>query len=676
MSTGPSICPNVGCDFGVCGEPIDDFPCIDPDGFDTSIQTVAVGVRESTGESDGDIDTCVDMAKTQNLASSGLLAEMVCVNNKLSVDYVECDCQNGICVSSALECTNDAQCQPGKGCWENKCVDYSANFCISYYQGQGKTEDYFNPICACLDDSSEGELSMSKQSCENLFGQGEESQCPTGQFFDYVSDTCVISCPVGTTLVDWGPDNQRFSCVSDVPTCTDTDLIEDGTTDKYNNIFVKGTGYGMNIKTGVIATIIDQCDENGDLDENVCVVDETGLTFLDGFTTTCANGCQNGACLAESVDCGIEGDYNADGKVDVKDVLCSLNASVGKDVSVCNIAGSGCMDLNGDGIVDISDVVLTKNACVAACAGDVTCEAACPDSDADNQDTDGDGISDATDVCPNDATNTCNACSADTDCSGAEVCLQTVCTILNDGSVTEGEDCTQDIQCQGSLTCQEGLCEPVATTDTDGDGIPDEIDGDDDNDGVNDPEDNCPLVANANQLDTDGDGIGNACDGDDDNDGVNDPEDNCPLDATNVCDLGDQTDNDANGDGIHDTTGDIVSGEEINIALFDGFTVVKSTDALIVGKKYTIQITIQPNVALPADHLARAIISYNNFPKDTFTSIRPALIANGKETITFDHTLTSQGGFTVNAMVWDDYLILGESTTGLVDLKTKEYGQS
>ena len=34
--------------------------------------------------------------------------------------------------------------------------------------------------------------------------------------------------------------------------------------------------------------------------------------------------------------------------------------------------------------------------------------------------------------------------------------------------------------------------------DTDGDGIPDGID-------------NCPLVANADQLDTDGDGIGNAC---------------------------------------------------------------------------------------------------------------------------------------------------------------------
>jgi WD40-like Beta Propeller Repeat/Thrombospondin type 3 repeat len=48
-------------------------------------------------------------------------------------------------------------------------------------------------------------------------------------------------------------------------------------------------------------------------------------------------------------------------------------------------------------------------------------------------------------------------------------------------------------------------------------------------DGVPDELDNCPKAANSGQTDTDGDGAGNACDADDDNDGVNDSRDLCPL---------------------------------------------------------------------------------------------------------------------------------------------------
>jgi uncharacterized protein (TIGR03382 family) len=48
--------------------------------------------------------------------------------------------------------------------------------------------------------------------------------------------------------------------------------------------------------------------------------------------------------------------------------------------------------------------------------------------------------------------------------------------------------------------------------DTDKDGKGDACDGDDDGDGVADIEDNCPLVANPGQADSDGDGKGDACD--------------------------------------------------------------------------------------------------------------------------------------------------------------------
>jgi hypothetical protein len=73
-------------------------------------------------------------------------------------------------------------------------------------------------------------------------------------------------------------------------------------------------------------------------------------------------------------------------------------------------------------------------------------------------------------------------------------------------------------------------------------GIPD-VDSDDD--GVADASDNCPAVANPDQIDSDGDGTGNACDIDDDNDSVLDSTDNCPL-VTNA----EQTDTD--GDGLGD----------------------------------------------------------------------------------------------------------------------------
>lgn len=66
-----------------------------------------------------------------------------------------------------------------------------------------------------------------------------------------------------------------------------------------------------------------------------------------------------------------------------------------------------------------------------------------------------------------------------------------------------------------------------------------------DGDGVADGVDNCPLVANANQLNTDGDSMGDLCDSDIDNDGVLNGVDNCPANA-NV------TQADIDGDGIGD----------------------------------------------------------------------------------------------------------------------------
>lgn len=100
--------------------------------------------------------------------------------------------------------------------------------------------------------------------------------------------------------------------------------------------------------------------------------------------------------------------------------------------------------------------------------------------------------------------------------------------------------------------------------DVDFDGIGDACRGDLDSDGVPDAIDNCPATPNPippdadSQPDADRDGIGDACDDDSDGDGLGDLEDNCPLienpdqidsDGDGV---GDACENDFDGDGVQD----------------------------------------------------------------------------------------------------------------------------
>ena len=87
-------------------------------------------------------------------------------------------------------------------------------------------------------------------------------------------------------------------------------------------------------------------------------------------------------------------------------------------------------------------------------------------------------------------------------------------------------------------------------TDTDGDGVGDRADDDDDADGIADSEDTYPL-------DTDNDGVDNADDADDDNDGVADADDELPLDPVETRDtdrdgIGNRADADDDGDSVND----------------------------------------------------------------------------------------------------------------------------
>ena len=158
-------------------------------------------------------------------------------------------------------------------------------------------------------------------------------------------------------------------------------------------------------------------------------------------------------------------------------------------------------------------------------------------------DTDGDGLLDRDDNCPNhanpgqedmDADNIGDRCDADLD---------------GDGIDNSADNCE--------------LVANVSQADADGDGNGDACDdlADRDRDTIRDLLDNCPTIANQGQENTDGDSLGNACDPDDDGDGVNDESDAFPLDPTESHDtdqdgIGNNADADDDNDGILDDAPD------------------------------------------------------------------------------------------------------------------------
>ncbi len=103
---------------------------------------------------------------------------------------------------------------------------------------------------------------------------------------------------------------------------------------------------------------------------------------------------------------------------------------------------------------------------------------------------------------------------------------------------------------------ERGTSPTSLSLDFDADGLPDDSDRDDDNDGVADEADAFPF--NGQEFeDTDNDGIGNRSDRDDDDDGVPDDNDAFPTDATETRDtdgdgIGDNRDTDADGNGVDD----------------------------------------------------------------------------------------------------------------------------
>ena len=273
----------------------------------------------------------------------------------------------------------------------------------------------------------------------------------------------------------------------------------------------------------------DQRDTDLDNLADACDLDDDG----DGVSDVCASGqktpCPDNCRLVSNPDqSNTDADHATDG------------------------IGDACEDGDGDGALDIGDN------CLGVANADQL------DTDADgfgnacDPDDDGDGILDVTDNCPRIS----NPSQADTDHDGlGEACddddvdgvfnaVDNCPTIANplqtntdgDNNPPLGDACDPDDDNDGRLDGVDN-CPTISALQTDDDG-----------DGIGKGCDNCPTIANADQKNSDNDLSGNACDLDDDNDGVSDAcasgqttpcNDNCSLVAN--ADQADDDDHDGVG---------------------------------------------------------------------------------------------------------------------------------
>ena len=291
---------------------------------------------------------------------------------------------------------------------------------------------------------------------------------------------------------------------------------------------------------------------------------------------------------------------------DVEQVLVSETSTTG---TVADTAGlvSGAVsatpapaetnpDLDGDGVPNASDAFPLDATEVRDSDGDGV-------GDNADVDDDNDGVPDAEDAFaldPREQIDTDNdgiGNNSDPDDDGDGVAdaddaypLDAAATALNDADGDGWDDTRYD--------SNPAVADTPPPVDTDGDGVPDvdqsgaNLDPDKDGDGVPNAGDAFPLDP-LEQVDSDGDGVGNNTDGDDDGDGIADTVDAFPLDGTETLDsdgdgTGDNADTDDDNDGLAD------SAEAADPTDTDGDGIVNRLDRDSDGDGYQDGVDLNP----------------------------------------------------------------------------------
>ncbi len=257
------------------------------------------------------------------------------------------------------------------------------------------------------------------------------------------------------TIPNNDPTRPNFACVLS-GTGTAAPVIEV----RIDDVLVENDGdfdFG-DLAVGATRTVTLQIRNTGNAQLEVTAINLAGTDAAD-FSTSLLNA---------SVGPGgiVTGDLNFSPAADGPRTA-SLEIVNNASPYTANLQGNGLSDCNDNDVPDADDIAdgtsedCNENGIPDECEADTDGDGViddcdnCPDvANPDQEDSDGDGTGDACDACPDDPDKT-----------------------------------------------EPGLCDcgvPDTDTDTDGDGVPD-------------CNDNCPAVANPDQEDTDGDGVGDAC---------------------------------------------------------------------------------------------------------------------------------------------------------------------